>query len=84
LFNSFIIKSALKINNFSASYLATHGDDTDLELPSILHAQILIQTIANFGFKINPNKTAMGSSVVPNTEFLKTYFLQDKVLAYSS
>lgn len=41
LFNSFIIKAILEVLNIEVSYLATHGDDTDLELKTISEAILI-------------------------------------------
>lgn len=64
--------------------LLTHGDDVDLELPTLASAHMLLEKINSFGFEVAPQKTMIGSNILPNSEFLKTFFYCNNVLAYSS
>lgn len=52
LFNQFIIRSCCSKLDIIPSYLATHGDDVDLELPNHTDVHKLLDAMNEYGFEV--------------------------------
>jgi hypothetical protein len=64
LFNTFIVRAALISTGKTASYIAVHGDDLDMEVRSYHDAVVLSAKINEFGFEVSPLKTSIGTTTI--------------------